>query len=56
MVQVKSKAILDPGWVLTKQTPEDVVEAYLEVFERTTTGLKKIEVPCWHFFFDGGRR
>jgi len=53
MVQVKSKTILDPGWVLTKQTPEDVVEAYLEVFERTTTGLKKIGVPCWHFFLMG---
>lgn len=49
-VMSKTRGILDPGRVLTKQTPEDVVEAYLEVFERTATDLKKIAVPCWHLF------
>lgn len=37
MCQVLSKTrdTIDPGRVLTKQTPDDDVEAYLEVFERT---------------------
>ncbi len=31
----KSRDTIDPGRVLTKQTPDDYGEAYLEVFERT---------------------
>ncbi len=43
----------DPGRVLTKQTPKDDVEAYLEVFERTAIREKWPEDE-WGTFFDRG--